>query len=192
MAVATKGEPGLPASHVRHRAKYAVLLIDVLNHFEFSDGKLLLRNALPLAPRLRRLKRLAQRSNVPVIYVNDNFGQWRSDASKLVAYCMRSKCTGGQFVEAIRPGLRDYCVLKPMHSAFYQTPLELLLKQLGASSLLIAGLATNSCILCCAHGAKRCRDSLWRQVSATEDSASTNGSKHDWRTLAHLHSYTCA
>lgn len=88
-----------------------------------------------------------------MIYVNDNFGQWRSDSARLVAYCLRGKCAGRRFVEAIRPGARDYCVLKPMHSAFYQTPLELLLRQLGASSLFLAGLATNSCILCKAHDA---------------------------------------
>jgi nicotinamidase-related amidase len=143
----------MPGDHARHRAKHALLLIDVVNHFEFPDGKALLRNALPLVTPLQRLKKLARSADVPVIYVNDNFGQWRSDASKLVAYCLRGRCAGRRFVEAIRPGPRDYCVLKPMHSAFYQTPLELLLREVGASSLFLAGLATNSCILCTAHDA---------------------------------------
>jgi nicotinamidase-related amidase len=40
-----------------------------------------------------------------------------------------------------------------MHSAFYQTPLHLLLHHLGASSIILAGLATNSCVLCTAHDA---------------------------------------
>ena len=40
-----------------------------------------------------------------------------------------------------------------MHSAFYQTPLEVLLRYLGASSLILCGLATNSCIVCTAHDA---------------------------------------
>jgi nicotinamidase-related amidase len=70
-------------------AKHALLLIDVVNHFEFPDGKALLRNAPPLAPRLQRLNELARSSDVPVNYVNDNFGQWRSDPSRLVAYCLR-------------------------------------------------------------------------------------------------------
>jgi nicotinamidase-related amidase len=143
----------VPGAQVRERSKQALLLIDVVNHFEFPDGEELLRNALPMAPRLRRLKKLARASHVPVIYVNDNFGQWQSDAEKLVAYCLRAKCAGHRFVETIRPGPRDYCVLKPMHSGFFQTPLELLLSHLGASSLVMAGLATNSCILCTAHDA---------------------------------------
>jgi hypothetical protein len=102
----------MPGDHVRHRAKHVLLLMDVVNHFEFPDGKALLRNALPVAPRLLRLKRLARSSDVPVIrssdvpviYVNDNFGQWRSDAAKLVAYCLSRRCAGRRFVETIRPG----------------------------------------------------------------------------------------
>lgn len=138
---------------VRHKSLQALLLVDVVNHFEFPDGKRMLRNALKIAPRLRLLKGRARRSNTPVIYVNDNFGQWRSDAVKLLAYCLRTQSAGRPFVEGIRPDAEDYCVLKPMHSAFYQSPLDVLLRHLGASSLIIAGLATNSCILCTAHEA---------------------------------------
>jgi nicotinamidase-related amidase len=130
-----------------------LLLIDVVNHFEFPDGKQLFRNALPLVPRLVELKRRARRLNVPVIYVNDNFGQWRSEVSALVAYCTGVNCVGQPFVQPLQPDQSDYCVLKPMHSGFYQSPLDLLLRHLGASSIILAGLATNSCILCTAHDA---------------------------------------
>lgn len=132
----------------------ALILIDVINHFEFPDGDRILRQALPIAPRLARLKRRAQAVGMPVIYVNDNFGQWRSDASKLLRYCMRPQAIGRKFVEPIQPAEDDFFVLKPMHSAFYQTPLEVLLRYLEASTLLLCGLATNSCIVCTAHDAK--------------------------------------
>jgi nicotinamidase-related amidase len=97
--------------------RVAVLLIDVINHFEFPDGKQILRSALPIAPCLARLKRRAANLNIPVIYVNDNFGQWHLDARKLLAYCVRPGCGGKPFVELIKPGDDDYCILKPMHSA---------------------------------------------------------------------------
>jgi nicotinamidase-related amidase len=135
------------------RVRVAVLLIDVINHFEFPDGKQILRSALPIAPRLARLKQRAANANIPVIYVNDNFGQWHLDARKLLAYCLRPGCAGKPFVELIKPADDDYCILKPMHSAFYQTPLDVLLRHLGVSALIIAGLTTNSCILCTAHDA---------------------------------------
>jgi nicotinamidase-related amidase len=140
--------------NVCHKSAVVVVLVDVVNHFEFPDGDKLLANALPIAPRLARLKKRARHTNIPVIYVNDNFGQWRSDAGKLVAHCLRGQRAGKSFVQAIQPDNQDYCVLKPMNSAFYQTPLDLLLRHLGASSIILAGLATNSCILCTAHDAK--------------------------------------
>jgi nicotinamidase-related amidase len=139
---------------VHHRSPTVLLLVDVVNHFEFPDGDAILKNALQIATRLSRLKKRARASDIPVVYVNDNFGQWRSDAGKLLAHCLRTDCAGKPFVEAIQPDEQDYCVLKPMHSAFFQTPLELLLGHLGASSILLAGIATNSCILCTAHDAR--------------------------------------
>jgi nicotinamidase-related amidase len=141
------------ARHVRHKSGLALVLIDVINHFEFPDGKTILRQALKIAPALARLKKKAREAGVPTIYVNDNFGQWRSDMSKLLRYCLRPEAAGRVFVEQLRPDDKDYFVLKPMHSAFYQTPLDLLLRELGASSVILSGLATNSCILCTAHDA---------------------------------------
>lgn len=138
---------------VNHKSGSALVLIDIINHFEFPDGDLVLRNALPTATRIARLKKRAREAGIPAIYVNDNFGQWRSDAAKLLAYCVRPDARGREFVQPIQPDAEDYFVLKPMHSAFYQTPLELLLRKLGASSLILCGLATNSCILCTAYDA---------------------------------------
>jgi nicotinamidase-related amidase len=138
-----------------------LLLIDVINHFEFPDGDRTLRQALPIAPRIARLKQRAKAAGIATIYVNDNFGQWRSDAKSLVRSCLASQCAGRRFVEVLRPDAEDYFVLKPMHSAFFQTPLEILLHHLGATSLILAGLATNSCILCTAHDAKMRNFSLY-------------------------------
>jgi nicotinamidase-related amidase len=143
----------MPSRSVRHKSAVVLILIDVINHFEFPDGQRLLRNALPIAPRLAHLKERARRSGIPTIYVNDNFGQWRSNASKLLEYCLRPEALGHKFVERLRPDDEDYLVLKPMHSAFYQSPLDVLLRHLGASSLVLCGLATNSCITCTAHDA---------------------------------------
>jgi nicotinamidase-related amidase len=141
------------ARHVRHKSGLALVLIDVINHFEFPDGKTILHRALTIAPALARLKKRARDAGVPTIYVNDNFGQWRSEMSELIQYCLRPEAQGRSFVEQLRPDEEDYSVLKPMHSAFYQTPLDLLLRELGAFSIILSGLATNSCILCTAHDA---------------------------------------
>uniref|UniRef100_Q01R87 Isochorismatase hydrolase n=1 Tax=Solibacter usitatus (strain Ellin6076) TaxID=234267 RepID=Q01R87_SOLUE len=137
----------------RHTSSVALVLIDVINHFEFPDGDKILKQALPMAARLARLKQRCRKAGIPAIYVNDNFGQWRSDAKSLIARCLDSSCAGKPFVEQLKPDDKDYLVLKPMHSAFFQTPLEILLQYLGATSLILTGLATNSCIVCTAHDA---------------------------------------
>jgi nicotinamidase-related amidase len=144
----------MPTSNTRHKSAVVMLIIDVINHFEFPDGDRLLKQAVRIAPKIARLKLRARRLNMPVVYVNDNFGQWRSDMMRLLQYCLRPEARGRKFVEILRPEVEDYFILKPMHSAFYQSPLEVLLREFGASSLILTGLATDSCIACTAHDAE--------------------------------------
>lgn len=128
------------------RVPVALLLVDVINHFEFPDGDLLLSQSLGIAANIAKLKAHARRVGVPVIYVNDNYGDWRSERSALLSYCLRPEAKGLKFVTQLKPTEEDYFVLKPMHSAFYQTPLDTLLRYLGARTLILAGLTTDSCI----------------------------------------------
>jgi nicotinamidase-related amidase len=146
-------EVAVPVRIAQHRSATALILIDVINHFEFPDGERLRRQALRIGPALVRLKARARKAGIPTVYVNDNFGQWRSERARLLAYCTTAGARARSFVEPLYPDASDYFVLKPMHSAFYQTPLETLLEHLGATTLILTGLATNSCIMCTAHDA---------------------------------------
>jgi nicotinamidase-related amidase len=125
----------------------ALLLIDVINDLDFPEGQALLRHALPMARRLARLKKQAKRRGVAVIYVNDNFGRWRSDFKSQVDHCLREAVTGRKVVELLRPDEDDYFVLKPAHSGFYSTTLDLLLEHLQATTVILTGMATNICVL---------------------------------------------
>lgn len=100
---------------------------------------------------LVRLKARAREANIPVVYVNDNFGDWRSEKEVLLGRCLEAK--GGQFVKPLLPDSEDYFVLKPMHSGFYMTPLEVLLEHLQVEALILTGLTSNSCITATAHDA---------------------------------------
>jgi nicotinamidase-related amidase len=176
------------ARHVRHKSGLALVLVDVINHFEFPDGKSILRQALSIAPALSRLKKRAREAGIPAIYVNDNFGQWRSDQSKLLQYCLRPEAAGRTFVEQLRPDDKDYFVLKPMHSAFYQTPLALLLQELGSSSIILSGLATNSCILCTAHDA----DMRNLKIIVPRDCCAARSAREHHQALEHIGAMTGA
>jgi nicotinamidase-related amidase len=135
------------------QADTVLLLIDVINDLEFEEGEHLLAEALPLAERIAALKRRAKEAQIPVIYVNDNFGRWRSDFRSLVRYCLENDVRGKPLVAQLLPEEDDYFVLKPKHSAFYLTTLEVLLRRLGAKTLIVAGVAGDICVLFTANDA---------------------------------------
>jgi nicotinamidase-related amidase len=135
------------------KSPVAVLLIDVINGFDFPEADELLRYAKPMAQRIAELKRQAGRHNVPVVYVNDNFGRWRSDFNAQVEHCLRADNPGRDIVELLRPEQNDYFVLKPKHSGFYSSTLDILLKYLGVETVVLAGIAANICVLFTANDA---------------------------------------
>ena len=130
----------------------ALLLIDVINDFDFPEGDQLLKLALPVGKNIARLKQRAKDAGIPAIYVNDNFGRWRSDFKKIVTHALEKGC-GKEFVELLLPDEDDYFVLKPKHSGFYSTTLSLLLTHLTAKNLIITGIAGNNCVLVTANDA---------------------------------------
>jgi nicotinamidase-related amidase len=128
-------------------ARVTLLLIDVINDLEFEGGDKLLRHALPAAKKIAALKERVRQAGIPSIYVNDNFGKWRSDFRKLVSHCLNDETRGREIVELLRPDKDDYFVLKPKQSGFFSTTLEILLKHLGADTLIITGMTGDICIL---------------------------------------------
>jgi nicotinamidase-related amidase len=124
----------------------ALLLIDVVNPFDFDGAARLLRHALPAARRIAALKERAVRAGVPVIYVNDNYGDWHADFAELVARCRSPEARGRRFVERLAPEGDDYYVLKPLHSGFQSTSLEVLLARLGVGTVVLTGVATHICV----------------------------------------------
>ena len=139
--------------NVPDTAATALLMIDVVNDFEFENGDQLLRLAIPVGKRIAELKSKAKAVGIPAVYVNDNFGKWQSDLKKIVSHCLEDKVRGKPFVELVLPDEDDYFVLKPKHSGFFSTTLALLLEHLGAERLILTGIAGNNCVLFTANDA---------------------------------------
>jgi isochorismate hydrolase len=131
----------------------ALLLIDWINDLEFPEGEKLLPRALTAANATAALRRRAKQAGVPVIYCNDNFGKWRSDFRALLEHCLNDEVRGRPIAELLAPDEHDYFVLKPKHSGFHSTSLEVLLAHLGAKTLILTGIAGNFCVLFTAHDA---------------------------------------
>jgi len=131
----------------------ALLLIDVINDLAFEGSEALVAQAEAMATRLAALKGRATALGVPAIYINDNFGQWRSDFRQTVAHCTKRTSPGRLVSQRLRPTARDYFVLKPKHSGFFDTTLDTLLKALRIRRVLLTGIAGNICVLFTANDA---------------------------------------
>ena len=123
----------------------AVIFIDIINDFNFERGERLLNHTLEILPHLKRLKHDAKENNIPVIYVNDHYGLWQADCLKLIKHCTNNRSR--KVIEEMQPDQDDYFFIKPKHSAFFQTPLQSLLLELGKKNLILAGIAGDICIL---------------------------------------------
>jgi nicotinamidase-related amidase len=131
----------------------ALLLIDVINDLAFEGSEPLVARAESMATALARFKRRATAAGVPTIYINDNFGQWRSDFRRTVDHCCAPSSPGHRVSQRLRPTARDYFVLKPKHSGFFDTTLDTLLEALRIRRVILTGIAGNICVLFTANDA---------------------------------------
>jgi nicotinamidase-related amidase len=152
----------------------ALLLIDWINDLEFDGAERLLPQALAAAKATAALRWRAKQAGVPVIYCNDNFGKWRSDFRSLLEHCLKDAVRGRPMAELLAPDEEDYFVLKPKHSGFHSTTLDVLLAHLGARTLILTGIAGNFCVLFTAHDAYMRDFALLvpRDCTASEEEAS--------------------
>lgn len=139
--------------NVPDQCSVALVLVDVLNALRFEGSESFAPRALDVARRIAKLKARAHDAGVPVVYVNDNAGRWRSDVSQVLEDCLREDAPGRESSRLLLPDARDYLVMKPKHSGFYSTALDTLLVYLQAKRLVIAGFTVERCVLFTANDA---------------------------------------
>jgi nicotinamidase-related amidase len=123
----------------------ALVVVDMLNTYDFDDGDDLAANVRDTIPNIRTLLDRAADEDVPVIYVNDNYGDWNSSADELVHRGLEGRFP--DLVEPIRPPDGASFVIKARHTIFFGTPLEYLLAERDIDRLVLAGQVTEQCIL---------------------------------------------
>jgi nicotinamidase-related amidase len=138
-----------------------VLIIDMINDLRFEGAQDLWPKVDAVASAVLGLRDRADRLGVPVVYVNDNYGRWRSDRSKIVEAGAAAPGPGGALVRRMAPRPGDYFVIKPEVSGFYATTLPVLLPRLGVSRLVLTGIAADICVLFTAADAHMREYELW-------------------------------
>lgn len=123
----------------------AVVVIDMINTYDHADAAALTASVREVLPNLQRLLKRARAREVPVIYVNDNFGLWRSHHEELLDKALQGP--RADLVEPIRPDAQSLFVVKARHSVFYQTPLDYLLQQNDIHRVVLCGQVTEQCVL---------------------------------------------
>ena len=141
--------------------RVALLIIDALNTFDFEGADALLPRAERAAERIFNLAEAARGLGTPVVYVNDNHGEWRSDRQALIDAATHVAAPGRDIVRKLAPKADDLFVIKPQISGFYSTNLPVLLPQLGADRLVLVGFATDICVLFTAADAHMRNYEIW-------------------------------
>jgi nicotinamidase-related amidase len=123
----------------------AVLVVDMLNTYEHDDADRLAQSVRAVVPRIVALIERAREEEIPVVYVNDNYGDWNSSSGELADAAMNGRHP--DLVEPLLPRGDDPFVIKARHSVFYSTPLEYLLRTMGIGRIVLSGQVTEQCIL---------------------------------------------
>jgi nicotinamidase-related amidase len=149
-------------------ATAALLIIDMINTFDFEGGEGLRARAEAIAGPILQLRDAFDAADLPTVYVNDNFGEWHSEKSRLIEQAFDGAPDG---LAKLKPRDCDYFVLKPQFSGFYATNLPVLLPKLGARRLVLTGVATDICVLFTAGDAHMRDYALWvpEDAVATQD-----------------------
>lgn len=144
-----------------------LLLVDFINPLRFEGAEDIAAPAREAARMTTELKRQLTAGGVATVYANDNYGQWRSDFRQLWRDCAGMPGVPGDMARLLQPAADDLMVLKPRHSAFYATPLEVLLQQMHTKKLVIAGLAADVCVQMTAMDARLRGYDVWVPADCT-------------------------
>ena len=121
--------------------------MDAINPLDFPGGRSFAKRAVITARRIARLAARARQAGVPVIFVNDNLGRWRSDIHALIEYVSAPRSAGRSLAEVLKPQREDFVVLKSTLSGFHQTPLDAMLRQGEVGTVVVTGFVTGNCVL---------------------------------------------
>jgi len=164
-----------------------LLLVDFINPLDFPGAEDLAPGALAAAQATTRLKRRLERDGVTCIYANDNYGVWRSEFRDILAMCQQRPGVAGDIARLLAPADADLAILKPRHSAFFGTPLDLMLTQMQTKTLVIVGLAADICVQLTAMDASLRGYRLWVpfDCTAAESEAALSSSREYLKRVLH-------
>jgi len=138
----------------------ALLILDMITPMDFAGASAMRHEVNEVVATILKLRDAADRIGLPIIYVNDNFGEWHSERYRLVERALGSK-DAQELVAKLAPRDGDYFIIKPQFSGFYATNLPVLLPKLGVDRLVLTGMSADICVLFTAADAHMRDYRLW-------------------------------
>jgi ureidoacrylate peracid hydrolase len=133
-------------------ARTAVLVVDMLNDFLDPNGAMPLADGHRLYSPIRRLLAVARAHGSPVIWLCDTHPPRDREFDKRTVHCLTGTW-GAQIADALEPADDEYRVPKRRYSGFFETDLDLRLRELGIAHVILSGVVTNICVRSTAHDA---------------------------------------
>lgn len=127
--------------------KTAVVVVDMMNDFCKPGGIMYLEEGKVVVAPIQRLVTAARAHRIPVIWVQQRY---RVDKYDKVTEKRKGTCYegswGGRQIDELPVEPEDYIVYKRRYSGFFQTDLDLTLRDMGAEKVIIVGTVTNICV----------------------------------------------
>jgi nicotinamidase-related amidase len=123
----------------------ALIINDMQNDFIDEKGALLVERAYTCVEPIKKLRTQLKKEGIPIVYVCDTHFEQDFEFEKWGAHTVEGTW-GAQIIDQLAPDEDDYVLHKPRYSAFFATPLDLLLRQLKVDELILTGVLTDICI----------------------------------------------
>lgn len=134
-------------------AEKAFVVVDMLNDFVREGGALYSESGRRIIPVIASELARARDLGWPVIYICDRHLPEDREFEMFPPHCLVGS-EGGLVCEELAPQPEDLVIYKRRYSAFYGTDLDLSLRELGISEIVLTGVCTNICVLYTAADAR--------------------------------------
>jgi ureidoacrylate peracid hydrolase len=159
----------------------ALIVVDMVNDFCKPGGAMVLPGYEALVPPQRKVIAAARQAGCPVLFVVDTHRRnVRQDREflKRTAHCIEGTW-GAQVIGDLDPRPDDVYVVKRRYSAFFNTDLDLTLRDLRIDTVVVFGVVTNICVRSTVHDAFF----LGYQVVVPEDCVAATGPREQASSL---------
>jgi ureidoacrylate peracid hydrolase len=135
------------------KKRACLLVVDMQNEFLAAPGGDFFHNADDIIPNVKRVMGACREAGIPVIYTGHRHEDPAVDGGMTAEWwpeikagrCLVKGKKGAEIFGPLAPRRRERVIWKHRYSAFYNTDLEIVLRGMGVTDLIITGILTNVC-----------------------------------------------